>query len=192
MIVGHGNFGAGIGSHTEFYNEKQLLDILVADGLVLIRDEPLWIYIFACWGAVSTTSPLTKYKKSFGSRFAGVLEDAGARNIYIVGFAGSVSSGADVSTDLYYGKKEVNMQKYAGGVTNRYSMWYIGANGAERQIGVDWLAKTTWAPSKDDWKRLHVVVEQALMQASERIEKNKKAIVKAYEVKKAAFLRAWK
>jgi hypothetical protein len=142
-VIGHGNFGEGIGTHHRYYGARKLMALLHKDGLSKDPSEPVWIYLWACWGA-------THVRRGFGMlgkrvpmarRMARAMATNGFSNHYVVGFGGSVFGASGLATDLDYGgTPEVHKQMQ---VQERYVVYEVKANDYNRVAGQDWTTKAS-------------------------------------------------
>jgi hypothetical protein len=158
-IVGHGNFGSGIGSHDEYLGARRLVTALAGDQLPARPSLTVWIYLWSCWTATHTRRALGGIGKRepFIRRFARALAEQGFSNYYVVGFAGSVA-GESVKQDVEppsqgSGGQALSLEDY-------YSVYEVRDGDFNRIVGKDWTSKAFKVSRNPFDKELQFTVRQ--------------------------------
>lgn len=138
-LIGHGNFGTGIGRHDESYGAREIVSKLVSDALPLKPQEPVTVYVWACWGATHTRRALglVGKREPFARRFAQALAEAGFTDYRVVGFAGSVANG-NLYQDIVPGQENKDV-----GQAEHYVVYDVDRGDFNRVQGQDWTAKAS-------------------------------------------------
>jgi hypothetical protein len=92
-IIGHGNFGLGVGTSATHYGARRPAQILVNEGLVPIQFD-LHIYVVACNSGVAMQrlGPLAGRRAPYVERLANALANQQFDNTVVHGFAGFVNA----------------------------------------------------------------------------------------------------
>lgn len=133
-VVGHGNWGDGVGSHTHHLTADKLAQKLVDMGLKNARVQ-LEIHLMSCNSGVA----LRKYsalwrKEPFGLRFARKLGAKGAFvGTQVIGVSGFLNASNMVSrTMTSFRKQTIDFSKTAADALERRNVVYtITANGVD-------------------------------------------------------------
>ena len=110
IIFGHGNHGAGIGSHKTHYGAERMVNLLSDEGLSP-QQMNLTIFLWACNSGVAMGRVILN-KDPYAKRFAERLAESGFSHTRVIGVAGFISAGAKC-TVLKYNMKTNNIDKNA-------------------------------------------------------------------------------
>jgi hypothetical protein len=152
-IVGHGNLGRGIGTHSGKLGASELTNQLRLDGLALNPTTPVTIYLFSCWAATHTRKAWggVGKREPFVRRFARALHQNGFRNHIIVGFAGAVIN-QNLAQD-YVHKPDLGHTGDSNlGKDGMYNIYKVFQGGFNRTHGEDWITKAR--ANGSSWKFL--------------------------------------
>jgi hypothetical protein len=160
FVLGHGNFGVGVGTHDEHLGAVRLATSLDMDKLPKSPDEPIWIYLYVCWTATHTRRAWGGQGKRepYARRLARAMSDRGFEDHYLVGFAGSVGFASAASVEVTVSQKldVVNGSETPGQTQplkdSDFSVYKLTPGNYNRVAGEDWTSKAahTWNP-KTDW-----------------------------------------
>ena len=147
FVIGHGNLGTGIGTHTREYGARDLVTQLRNDSLSRNPTAPVVIYLFACWAGTHTRRGFGGFGKRepYVRRFARALAANGFNNYQVVGFAGSVSK-QTLTQDYLHAPGSTNPGTSSLGSDGVYSVYEVSNGDFNRTIGQDWTTKA--APNK--------------------------------------------
>jgi autotransporter-associated beta strand protein len=108
FVLGHGNFGAGIGTHKTHFGARRMVQLLLNDGLGKVQTG-LTIYLWACNSGVEMGRVFFN-KDSYAKRLATRMAEAGFSNTRIVGFIGFVTGAGRLvlGANLHTGAMHVN------------------------------------------------------------------------------------
>lgn len=161
-IVGHGNFGNGVGGHHDHKTPEAMVAALVASGLPKKPKAPVDLYVWACWGSVRTQrervqqprqrrQPNLTYNEPYARRLAQTLFQQGFKNYNVIGFAGTVNASNlyqrllyDPDTKAEYNSSEV---EYA----QAHSIYAVGDDSWDRVVGEDWNATLTASGTREEY-----------------------------------------
>ncbi len=158
-VVGHGNWGTGIGSKKNKMTPDQLLAGLLSDGLD--PNKRVTIELYACNSGASVEGALhqqgMKTQASYAERFAKAIKaDGRFKNVKVIGYGGIVGSDGTTkpryhmsrSGHWYSRRYEYtgtdNSDKQATGVTHRMNymnIWEVQGGMAKRAYGQKMTAK---------------------------------------------------
>ena len=105
FVVGHGNAGAAIGTSTENYGPKALLDLLEADGLPRSPTDDVTIHLYACaTGSSVRTSYVLWRQEPYGKAFSRAMASRKYNNYNVVAYCGFQGMGGSYSLNYHYQK----------------------------------------------------------------------------------------
>lgn len=153
-IVGHGNFGNGVGSHEDSKDPAAMVAALSASGLPKAPEVPVDLYVWACWGAVRTQrepiqrrnqrrQPNLTYNEPYARRLAQTLFEQGFRNYNVIGFAGTVNTSNLYQRLLYHPGSHSEDNSQSVEYADSLSTYAIGTDDWNRVVGEDWNATLT-------------------------------------------------
>jgi hypothetical protein len=141
-VVGHGNFGNGIGGHHRHLGATKLAEALEGDDLPKNPAAPLWIYLWACWTATHTQRAWGGLgrREPYARRLARVLAKRGFENCFTVGFAGSAAKG-EISQDYKLVEGELTKGRKKNLAECDYVVYEVTHGDYNRVAGEDWTTK---------------------------------------------------
>lgn len=153
-IVGHGNFGNGVGSHEDSKDPAAMVAALSASGLPKAPEVPVDLYVWACWGAVRTQreplqrpnqrrQPNLTYNEPYARRLAQTLFAQGFRNYNVIGFAGTVNTSSLYQRLLYHPSSHIEDNSQSVEYAESHSTYAVGSDSWNRVVGEDWNATLT-------------------------------------------------
>lgn len=114
FVVGHGNAGAAIGTSSENYGPKDLLELLRSDGLPQFPTADVTIHLYAC----ATGSAVKKYyflpwrQQPYGKLFGEAMAKKGYDNYNIIAYCGF--QGMDGSYSVNYHYQQASKREWLG------------------------------------------------------------------------------
>lgn len=150
FVVGHGNFGLGVGTHSDHVDAEALLNQLVEAGLPKTPTAPVELFIWACWGAVRTQewNPADGFRQPYAQRLASQMASRGFTNYNIIGFAGSMVQGDVYQQVIEEQGDEKNNEPVDPAVF--HSVYAVRSGRYDRTYGEDWEATISRpAPEKE-------------------------------------------
>ncbi|MBV1920076.1 MAG: hypothetical protein KUG73_05305 [Pseudomonadales bacterium] len=127
IVFGHGNMGAGIGTHKTYYDEDALVRKLSTGGLKQ-QQKNLTLYLWACnTGAHTPGSGLfSRMQEPFAKRFANKLHEYGFRGIRVIGVAGFIAGNGAFTSLKYNGKPIKEVPSIQPTDVSRHLMFDVG------------------------------------------------------------------
>ena len=150
VVFGHGNMGAGIGTHKTYYDEDALARLLVNNGLKLTQKN-LTIYLWACnTGAYTPGSGMfSRRQDPFAKRFANKLHEFRFSGIRVVGVAGFIAGSGSFSSLKYKGKPLVENPKVQPTDVSRHILFDVATSGVTSLTDTKWICES--APGNQGW-----------------------------------------
>lgn len=152
-VVSHGNFGVGVGTHTDHKDAPRLLSDMERAGLPRSPDTPVELYIWACWGAVNTETRSfgrTSNRKPFAQRLASAMAGRNYNNYNIIGFAGSVSKSQVHQTVTVQNGHETESDEVTP--SQFHSIYSVRNRDYHRTQGEDWVANVSNTDTSEIYK----------------------------------------
>jgi hypothetical protein len=142
-IVGHGNWGSGVGTSQHHYGGGRLAQILVNEGLQPAQ-VALDIYVVACNSGVAMQrlGPLAGRRRAYVARLADALAALGFTNVTVHGYAGFISTA--LSSTLKLNRWTLNPSAThahrvnLSGPNNREVVYSVMGGVAQKVSGQDW------------------------------------------------------
>jgi hypothetical protein len=149
-IVGHGNFGQGIGTHANHFGARRLVAMLQAEGLQT-RQRNLIIHLYACnTGVTCERATFFGKRTPYIERFTQELVLQRFDRVQVVGYAGFVGAFLDTTLGYfcYSGTRDLDTSQKIGSCTRigkgeREVIWEVGLGWRRRVSGYNWEMDTS-------------------------------------------------
>lgn len=151
IVFGHGNMGAGIGTHKTHYDETALVRLLSSNGLKT-KQKNLTIYLWACNTGAKTpgSGTFSRTREPFAKRFANKLHAAGFSGIRVIGVAGFIAGSGSFTSLTYTDRPVIETPKVQPTDASRHIYFDVGATGVVAGNNTTW--KCSAMPGNKGWK----------------------------------------
>ncbi len=150
VVFGHGNMGAGIGTHKTHYDEDALARLLISNGLKL-KQKNLTMYLWACNTGAHTpgSGMFSGRKEPFAKRFAHKLHDYNFSGIRVVGVAGFIAGSGSFTSLKYKDKPLAENPSVQPTDVSRHILFDVATSGVTSLTDTKWICER--APGDQGW-----------------------------------------
>ncbi len=115
-VVGHGNAGGKIGTHTDALGAKSLMEAMLAEGLPKRPKGTVTVHLYACASGTSVRTAYLLWRKDpYAVRFAKYLAEAGFQDYYVIGYVGFMNLNGKHSMNYHMQKPKETVWSGKGG-----------------------------------------------------------------------------